>query len=45
MALEGYIVGERDDNGDFGLQAYELELRWQLIEQGRLWADWGQNIS
>lgn len=41
MALEGYIVGERDDNGDFGLQAYELELRWQLIEQGRLWADWG----
>ena len=41
MALEGYLVGERDDNGDFGLQAYELELRWQLIEQGRLWADWG----
>ena len=41
MALEGYIVGERDDNGDFGLEAYELELRWQLIEQGKLWADWG----
>ncbi|WP_165723808.1 hypothetical protein [Pseudoalteromonas sp. Z1A2] len=41
IALEGYIVGERDDNGDFGLEAYELELRWQLIEQGKLWADWG----
>jgi len=41
MALEGYIVGERDDNGDFGLEAYELELRWQLIEQGKLWSDWG----
>ena len=41
MALEGYLVGERDDNGDFGLEAYELELRWQLIEQGKLWADWG----
>jgi len=41
MALEGYLVGERDDNGDFSLEAYELELRWQLIEQGKLWADWG----
>lgn len=41
MSLEGYVVGERDDNGDFGLSAYELELRWQLVEQGRLWADWG----
>ncbi|MEM5510268.1 hypothetical protein WNY98_15430 [Pseudoalteromonas sp. AS71] len=41
MALEGYLVGERDDNGDFGIEAYELELRWQLIEQGKLWADWG----
>ena len=41
IALEGYIVGERDDSGDFGLEAYELELRWQLIEQGKLWADWG----
>lgn len=41
IALEAYVVGERDDHGDFGLAAYELELRWQLIEQGKLWADWG----
>ncbi len=41
MSLEGYLVGERDDNGDFGLSSYEVELRWQLVEQGRLWADWG----
>jgi hypothetical protein len=41
MAVEGYFVGERDDNGDFGLESYEVELRWQLIEQGKLWADWG----
>ncbi|KPH65565.1 hypothetical protein [Pseudoalteromonas porphyrae] len=41
MSLEGYIIGERDDNGDFGLAGYEVELRWQLVEQGRLWADWG----
>ncbi|MEO2267432.1 hypothetical protein V1358_08985 [Pseudoalteromonas sp. YIC-656] len=41
LSLELYGVGERDDNGDFGLSAYEAELRWQLVEQGRYWADWG----
>lgn len=41
MSLEGYAVGERDDDGNFGFSAYELELRWQLVEQGRFWADWG----
>ncbi|MEP1446461.1 MAG: hypothetical protein ABJK37_10170 [Paraglaciecola sp.] len=41
LTIEGYIVGERDDTGDFGLQAYEIETRWMLTEQGELWADWG----
>ena len=41
LTFEGYIVGERDDTGDFGLQAYEIEARWMLTEQGELWADWG----
>lgn len=41
IILEGYIVGERDEVGDFGLQAYELEARWMLSEQGEFWADWG----
>jgi hypothetical protein len=41
VTIEGYIVGERDDTGDFGLQAYELEVRWMLTDQGELWADWG----
>jgi hypothetical protein len=41
LTIEGYIVGERDDTGDFGLQAYEIEARWMLTNQGELWADWG----
>ncbi|WP_339725400.1 hypothetical protein [uncultured Paraglaciecola sp.] len=41
LTIEAYIVGERDDTGDFGLQAYEIETRWMLTEQGELWADWG----
>lgn len=41
VTLEGYIVGERDDVGDFGLSSFELEARWMLTNQGELWADWG----
>jgi len=41
LTLEAYIVGERDETGDFGLQAYEIEARWMLTDQGKLWADWG----
>ena len=40
LTIEAYIVGERDDTGDFGLQAYEIEARWMLTDQGELWADW-----
>ncbi|ALS98884.1 hypothetical protein [Lacimicrobium alkaliphilum] len=39
--LELYLIGERDIDGDFGLEAYELEARWMMTEQGRYWADWG----
>ncbi|NVK55799.1 MAG: hypothetical protein HWE26_09300 [Alteromonadaceae bacterium] len=39
--LETYIVGTRDEYGDFGLQSYELELRTMLTNQGEYWADWG----
>ena len=41
LTIEGYVVGERDSTGDFGLQAYEIEARWMLTNQGELWADWG----
>lgn len=41
VAVEAYLIGERDYNGNFELQAYELEARWMLTEQGQYWADWG----
>ncbi|BFT29242.1 hypothetical protein D210916BOD24_04180 [Alteromonas sp. D210916BOD_24] len=41
VILETYIVGARDENDDFGVEGYELELRWMMTEQGQYWADWG----
>tara|TARA_R110002110_G_scaffold376446_1_gene586296 strand:- start:48913 stop:49638 length:726 start_codon:yes stop_codon:yes gene_type:complete len=38
---EFYLVGEKDRRGNFELEAYELELKWQLSEQGEYFADWG----
>ena len=40
MIFETYLVGARDENEDFGLESYEVELRWMMTEQGRYWADW-----
>ncbi len=39
--LELYVVGSRDENDDFSVASYELELRSMLTEQGQYWADWG----
>lgn len=41
LILEAYVVGARDENKDFGVEGYELELRWMMTEQGQYWADWG----
>ncbi len=41
ISLEAYIIGERDENNDFGVSAYELEARVMLTDQGEYWADWG----
>ncbi|MBO7922833.1 hypothetical protein C7Y69_00410 [Alteromonas sp. KS69] len=41
VVLEAYLVGARDENRDFGIESYELELRWMVTEQGKYWADWG----
>lgn len=38
---EFYVVGERSREGNFHTKAYELELKWQLTEQGEYFADWG----
>lgn len=41
LIVEAYISAQRDETDDFGLQGYELEVRYMLTEQGQLWADWG----
>ena len=41
LMVEFYLIGARDDAGDFGFEAYEIEARWMLTEQGQYWADWG----
>jgi hypothetical protein len=41
VMLEGYLIGEKTRDEDFGLQAYEIEIRWMMTEQGEFWADWG----
>ncbi len=38
---EAYIIGEKSRDGNFEIEAYELELKWQLTEQGEFFADWG----
>lgn len=45
IIVEGYLIGEEDEQGDFGLQAYEVEARFMLSEQGEFWADWGALIE
>lgn len=39
--IEFYLLGERSDEESFGLEAYEVEAKWQLTEQGEYWADAG----
>lgn len=38
---EVYLVGVKSQAGGFDLEAFELELKWQLTEQGEYSADWG----
>ncbi len=41
MALEFYVLAERQSPDDYKIRGYELELRWMLTEQGQYSADWG----
>jgi hypothetical protein len=38
---EFYVVGKASDDQSLKIEAYELEAKWQLTEQGEFWADWG----
>jgi len=35
------LIGAKNRHNNFDLNAYELELKWQLTEQGEYSADWG----
>lgn len=39
LLVQGFVLGERDNNDQFGLAAYEIEVRWMLGQQGQYWAD------
>ena len=38
---EIYLVGAKGPGDSLSLEAYELEVQWQLTEQGEYYADWG----
>jgi hypothetical protein len=38
---ELYVIGARTNVDSLSVEAYELETKWQLTEQGEYWADWG----
>ena len=40
LFIEGYLIAKDEDN-NFKLEAYEIEAKWQLTEQGEYSADWG----
>ena len=39
--VEVYLVGDKTDGESLELEAYEVEARYQITEQGEFWADWG----
>ncbi len=41
VAIEFYAIGERYEEQNFEVSAYEIETRWMITEQGQYWADWG----
>ncbi len=38
---EAYLIGVDEPSSDFEIEAYEVELKWQLTEQGEYDNDWG----
>ncbi len=41
ILAELYVIGADEPGRNLSLDAYELELKWQLTEQGEFFADWG----
>lgn len=40
-ATEFYAIGTNDRDSNFSIDTYELEVKWQLTEQGEFAFDWG----
>jgi len=40
-ATEFYAIGIKDEDESISVEAYELEVKWQLTEQGEFAFDWG----
>jgi hypothetical protein len=38
---ELYLIGTNTNDESLHVDAYEIETKWQLTEQGEYWADWG----
>ena len=38
---ELYVIGEELEDQSLELEAYEIEAKWQLTEQGEFAYDWG----
>jgi len=38
--VEGYVIGQRSKEEDLNFQSVEMEVKWQLTEQGEYWSDW-----
>jgi hypothetical protein len=41
LFAEFYFIGIDEPGGSLELEGYELEVKWQLTEQGEFFADWG----
>lgn len=41
LFAEVYLIAEDNDDDDLEIEAIELELKWQLSEQGEFSVDWG----
>lgn len=45
VAIEAYLIAVDAPRDSFELEAYELEAKWQLTEQGEYFVDWGMVVE
>jgi len=45
LFVEGYLIANDNKDNNFSLEAYEIEAKWQLTEQGEYAVDWGVMVE